>query len=130
VDGAVGHPDRELAPVAEFEDPTSIVHRRVMATADRDQVRQIGRTAVAPPPKMVDLALIEGDRTAGHATTGVHRTQRSSLRSTCQPSRPTEIQLAGSMEDHPVADHDRVHLTVEHQLLQDVKWDFDIERPG
>ena len=73
VSGAVGSVDRDHPVFVERESPASFVDQMVMATAQRQQVVQIGTSESEPFDDVVDVATVEHDVAAGVAAGAVHR---------------------------------------------------------
>ena len=71
MDGAVGESEGEFAVGSEFDGPGVVVDSGVMFRTDRDQIVEIGETAVSPPDDVVKFAMLVADGATGDRTATV-----------------------------------------------------------
>jgi hypothetical protein len=84
---------------------------------------------VSPPDDVVHLAPVEAHGAAGDRAGRVQTPQRPPLSAVGEPGGAPQVELAGCVKDHAVADDDCVHLAAGSQLGEHPIRDLDRDRP-
>ena len=96
----VGPGDVQRPLEVEADHPATFVHGVVVADAQRDQVRQIGRPAGFPRLDVVDVAPLEPHVTVAPLAGAVHLSQRPTLCPVGESLLAADVQdLAGAAVD-------------------------------
>jgi hypothetical protein len=72
-EGAVGSVQGDPPASVQFEGPAAFVNVVVMELTDRHEIVEICRPEVFPERDVMDPAMLEPDRAAGHTASPVHR---------------------------------------------------------
>jgi hypothetical protein len=113
--------DGESAVGCEGEQPAVVVDVLMVLLAYGEQVVEVGATVVPPPDDVVQSGAAVAHVAAGDRTGRVDGAERSALSPVRQAGRASEVEFAGSVDDHRVAHghgvHDRgLEEIVEHPL--------------
>ena len=82
-----------------------------------------------PPDHVVEPAQVVPGGAAGDGARRVQRAERPALRAVGEAAHATEIELAGCVQHHAVADHDRADVRVIEQLVEEMCRELDGEAP-
>jgi hypothetical protein len=107
----------------------SVVDGVVVLHAEGQEVAEVGRSAVLPPPDVVEVALIESDMAAGDGTGSVQGAQGAALSPVGEAGAASEVDLAGGVDDDAAADDDGVDLGDIEQAAEDLGGKLDREPP-
>ena len=103
--------------VGERQCPAVVVDVVVVLDTEREEVRQVGGSAVSPPGDVVGFAVVEPDRTAGDRAPRVHHSQRTSLGAAREPCGAAEVERLGWVtdlhDDTGRIDDDRHHVPAQ-----------------